>query len=53
MGVMWDDEFSIDLALPFGLRHGASAIVAIAEAKHGTKAEAYIDDAAGVAMPDR
>ena len=32
MGVAWEDEYYIDLAVPFGLRHGASACQQMSEA---------------------
>ena len=58
MGVMWEEWF-LDLAIPFGLRHGASACQRVSEAaaavsaeKHGSKTEAYVDDTAGAARPE-
>ena len=57
LGIMWGDEFFVDLAIPFGLRHGASACqrVSVALGKisaylYTTLTMAYIDDTAGVAM---
>ena len=57
MGILWEDEFFVDLAIPFGLRHGASACqrVSVAAGKIAaheadTRTEAYVDDTGGVAM---
>ena len=56
MGVMWGDQFYIDLAVPFGLRHGASACqrtseaaAAVAQERVGSDTESYVDDTAGAA----
>ena len=54
MGVVWDDESFVDLEIPFGLRHGASACQRVSEAaeEHGADTVAYIDDTGGAALPD-
>ena len=51
MGISWEDEYYIDLAVPFGLRHGASscqrtteATAVIAADKHGAKVVPYVDE---------
>ena len=58
LGVKWEQQFYVDVAVPFGLRHGASACQRTTEAvvqlaKHDTDcdAEPYIDDTAGAALP--
>ena len=58
LGVDWDGQHFVDTAIPFGLRHGASACQRTSEAaatvashKCGAKTEAYIDDTAGAALP--
>ena len=57
-GIHWQDEFFLDVAVPFGLRHGASAcqrtteaVVKVASHRHGTKAHPYIDDTSAAALP--
>ena len=54
LGIRWGDQIYIDTAIPFGLRHGASAcqrtseaVVTIANDLYGTWALPYIDDTAG------
>ena len=58
LGVEWDQQFFVDIAVPFGLRHGASAcqrtteaVVQLAEHDTGCDAEPYVDDTAGAALP--
>ena len=58
LGVNWKGAKYIDVAIPFGLRHGASACqrttTAVAEiAKHecGADLYPYIDDSSGAALP--
>ena len=60
LGIEWDDQFYMDTAVPFGLRHGASAcqrtteaVVTLARIRHEAMAYPYIDDTAGAALPDR
>ena len=60
MGVTWEGQSYIDLAVPFGLRHGASACQRTSEAaggvashKHGSKTVSYVDDTAGAAAARR
>ena len=59
MGVTWEGEHFVDLAVPFGLRHGASACQRVSEAaaavaaeECGAETEAYVDDTAGAALAD-
>ena len=56
LGIQWGDQTYLDTAIPFGLRHGASAcqrtseaVVAIAEAIIDAWALPYIDDTVGAA----
>ena len=50
-GVLWDGQHYIDMAIPFGLRHGASACQRVSEAEeHCAETRAYIDDTAGAAV---
>ena len=58
LGVLWQDEYFLDVAVPFGLRHGASAcqrtteaVVEVAADRHGTVAHPYIDDTRATALP--
>ena len=60
LGIAWDSKIFIDLAIPFGLRHGAMACQRATEAvcyvlkkNNDADAEPYIDDFGGVAGPDR
>ena len=60
LGIAWDSKIFIDLAIPFGLRHGAMACQRVTEAvcyvlkkNNDADAEPYIDDFEGVAGPDR
>ena len=57
MGVSWENEFYVDLAVPFGLRHGASACQRVSEAAasvaahdYGADTVPYVDDTAGEAL---
>ena len=56
--VGWDDKVFVDIAVPFGLRHGTSACQRTTEAvseivasEVGASTRPYIDDTAGVAVP--
>ena len=58
LGVAWDDHWYMDVAIPFGLRHGASACQRVTESviemvSHDVQAlaHAYIDDTVGAAIP--
>ena len=60
LGIEWQGEKYVDVAIPFGLRHGASACQrtteAVTEIAHhdvGATAYPYIDDTAGGAVPDK
>ena len=60
LGIEWDQQFYMDTAVPFGLRHGASAcqrtteaVVAVAADRHEAEAYPYIDDTAGAAVPSQ
>ena len=59
LGIRWADQVYIDTAIPFGLRHGASAcqrtseaVITIANHLYGMWALPYIDDTAGAATPE-
>ena len=59
LGVGWQGDQFIDTAIPFGLRHGASAcqrttqaIASLAKTNFDADIEPYIDDSAGAATPD-
>ena len=59
MGITWEGEHYVDLAVPFGLRHGASACqrtteatAAIAADDYGSEVFPYVDDSAGGAEPE-
>ena len=59
LGIEWQGDKYVDVAIPFGLRHGASACQrtteAVTEIAHhdvGATAYPYIDDTAGGAVPD-
>ena len=52
-------SFYVDTAVPFGLRHGASAcqrtteaVVSLAKQDHDTTAHPYIDDTVAAALPE-
>ena len=54
-----DEQFFLDISIPFGLRHGASAcqrtmeaVSAIAREEVGADTAPYIDDTIGAALPD-
>ena len=60
LGIEWEDQFYVDTAVPFGLRHGASAcqrtteaVVSVAASRYQSRAFPYIDDTAGGATPSR
>ena len=60
LGIEWEGEYYVDLAIPFGLRHGASACQRtseaageIAAARHGSKTLAYVDDTCGGAVKEQ
>ena len=57
--INWQGRPYVDVAVPFGLRHGASAyqrtteaVVKVARAEAGTDASPYIDDTVGAAVED-
>ena len=59
LGVDWQQEHFVDLAIPFGLRHGASACQRTSEAasavsasEHDTDTLTYVDDTGGLALPE-
>ena len=59
LGIAWGQNFYIDRAIPFGLRHGASAcqrtteaVAEIAAHDVGASPHAYVDDTSGAALPD-
>ena len=59
LGISWDSGFFVDQAIPFGLRHGASACQRTTEAvspiaAHDVDASSYpyVDDTSGAALPD-
>ena len=54
----WDKQFFLDISIPFGLRHGASAcqrtteaVSTIAREETGADTAPYIDDTIGAALP--
>ena len=56
--LQWDDQHYLDISIPFGLRHGASAcqrtteaVSAIAKEEAGADTAPYIDDTIGAALP--
>ena len=56
--LQWDDQHYLDISIPFGLRHGASAcqrtteaVSAIAKEEAGANTAPYIDDTIGAALP--
>ena len=56
--LQWEDQHYLDICIPFGLRHGASAcqrtteaISAIAKEEAGADTAPYIDDTIGAALP--
>ena len=56
--LQWDDQHYLDISIPFGLRHGASAcqrtteaVSAIAKEEVGADTAPYIDDTIGAALP--
>ena len=58
LGIQWEGQTYIDTAIPFGLRHGASACQRTSEAANQIAASlyeawslAYIDDTAGASLP--
>ena len=58
LGINWQEDYYIDTAIPFGLRHGASAcqrtseaVVEIAADQHGAWTRPYVDDTIGAAIP--
>ena len=59
LGVKWNEQYFIDTAIPFGLRHGASAcqrtteaVAEIAKYDVGASPHPYIDDTSGAALPN-
>ena len=58
LGIAWGQNFYIDRAIPFGLRHGASAcqrtteaVAEIAAHDVGAAPHPYVDDTSGAALP--
>ena len=56
--LQWEDQHYLDIFIPFGLRHGASAcqrtteaVSAIAKEEAGANTAPYIDDTIGAALP--
>ena len=59
LGISWQDQDYVDVSVPFGLRHGASAcqrtmeaVSSIVKQESGADTEPYIDDTAGASVPD-
>ena len=59
-GISWEGQHYVDVAIPFGLRHGASACQRTSEAagqvsaaRYGSKMFAYVDDTAGGAVKEK
>ena len=59
LGVTWDGQYYVDLAIPFGLRHGAPACQRVSEAAgevaaflYGVLVLAYVDDMGGAAKAE-
>ena len=59
LGLKWKGQWYVDVAIPFGLRHGASACQRTSEAisdivreEEGAETLPYIDDTAGGALQD-
>ena len=57
--LQWEDQSFLDISIPFGLRHGASAcqriteaVSAIAREEVGADTAPYIDDTIRAALPD-
>ena len=57
--LQWEDQFFLDISIPFSLHHGASAcqrtteaVSAIAREEVGADTAPYIDDTIGAALPD-
>ena len=60
LGLAWQDCAFVDVSVPFGLRHGASAcqrtteaVASIARQETGAEIEPYVDDSAGGATLDK
>ena len=60
LGLSWSDKSYVDVAIPFGLRHGASAcqrtteaVAQITKHKSGASPEPYVDDTIGAAIPKK
>ena len=58
--LQWEEQHFLDISIPFGLRHGASAcqrtteaVSAIAKEEAGADTAPYIDDTIGAALPPR
>ena len=56
--VIWEEDYYVDVAIRFGLRHGASTCQRVSEAaghvaahEYGAKTVSYVDDTAGAALP--
>ena len=59
LGLKWEKDWYVDVAIPFGLRHGASAcqrtseaISSIVREEEGAETLPYIDDTAGGALQE-
>ena len=59
LGLKWEEDWYVDVAIPFGLRHGASAcqhtseaISSIVREEEGAETLPYIDDTAGGALQE-
>ena len=57
LGIAWDGSYYVDLAIPFDLRHGASACQRVSEAagqivaeRYGSTTLAFVDDTGGGAL---
>ena len=60
LGIQWEDNCYLDTAIPFGLRHGASAcqrtleaVVVIAAEVCGAWNLPYVDDTTGASLPHK
>ena len=58
LGITWGGEWFVDVAIPFGLRHGASAcqrvtetVIEMVQYDVQARARAYIDNTIGAALP--
>ena len=58
LGIHWDEEDYVDVSVPFGLRHGASAcqrtteaVARVVKEESGAIVHPYIDDTAAASIP--